>query len=452
MHDSEGKPVLCQNREPWEEAVSGTELLDALVATFKRYLVLPEHAAEVLALWVVLTYAHDAFEISPLLVVTSPQKQCGKTLLLTVLGELVSRPLPASNITAAALFRAVERWTPTLLVDEADTFLRESDELRGIINSGHRRASAYVVRTVGDEHEPQHFRTWAPKALAAIGSLHPTLEDRAIPVGLQRKGPGEHVERLRLREAGPELWRLARKAARWANDHSPALAAHVPAEIDGLHNRAQDKAEPLMAIAELAGSDWPAKARRALRAILEATEDASREVLLLSDLQAVWPPKKDRAPTKDLLELLHGLEDRPWSAYGRTGKPMQPVQLARLLKPFGVKPRTLQEGEGRTTRTTAKGYYREEMAPLWDRYLPSAADTPDPGRHTDTPAGSLGNPASLSVTQDEACDGTECEKAEHLQVCDGVTDQEGGPGEGSSIPTEPASLFSEGPPYEEGGV
>jgi hypothetical protein len=131
---------------------------------------------------------------------------------------------------------------------------------------------------------------------------------------------------------------------------------------------------------------------------------------------------------------------------------MKPVQLARLLRPFGVKSRTLQEGEGRTSRTTAKGYFYVELVPLWARYLPAPADTPDPIRHTDTPAGSFGNPASLSVTQDEACDVTECKKAEHLQACDGVTDLERDSAEGTSSPAEPATLFSDASRYEEGGV
>jgi putative DNA primase/helicase len=101
-----------------------------------------------------LAWVVEAFDISPLLSITSPTKRCGKSTLLDIVALLAPRAVPASNITAASLFRIVEKFSPTLLVDEADTFLGDNDELRGIINSGHRRSSAFVVRTVGDDHEP----------------------------------------------------------------------------------------------------------------------------------------------------------------------------------------------------------------------------------------------------------------------------------------------------------
>jgi putative DNA primase/helicase len=173
--------------EPWPDPVNAARLLDNIADVARAYLVLPNGAAELLALWVLHAHAHDCFDISPVLAITSPTPECGKTTCLTLLGALVPRPCPASNITSAALFRAVEKWHPTLLIDEADTFLKSSDELRGILNSGHQRSSAYVIRTVGDDHEPRQFRTWAPKAVALIGKLPPTLASRAIHIELRRK-------------------------------------------------------------------------------------------------------------------------------------------------------------------------------------------------------------------------------------------------------------------------
>ena len=149
-----GAAVTLPTPEPWPEPVDGTVLLETLTETIKRHLVLPAGAAEAVALWTLHAHAHDTAAISPILAVTSPTPECGKTTLLTILHALVPRPLPTSNITVAALFRAVEKWQPTLLIDEADTFLRNSDELRGVLNSGHNRAGAYVIRTVGDDHEP----------------------------------------------------------------------------------------------------------------------------------------------------------------------------------------------------------------------------------------------------------------------------------------------------------
>ncbi len=75
---------------------------------------------------------------------------------------------------------------PTLLIDEADTFLPENEELLGILNSGHRRGGS-VLRTVGEEFEPPSFSTHSACAVALIGKLPATLADRSVPIELLRR-------------------------------------------------------------------------------------------------------------------------------------------------------------------------------------------------------------------------------------------------------------------------
>ena len=120
---------LITEVEPWPESVDGATLLDELVHTIKAYVVLPRGAAQALALWILHTYCLDAFVVSPLLVLKSPEKRCGKTTGLTILHFLVKRAVSAANISPAVLFRSIEKYQPTLLIDEADTFLRHNDEL-----------------------------------------------------------------------------------------------------------------------------------------------------------------------------------------------------------------------------------------------------------------------------------------------------------------------------------
>lgn len=183
--------------EPAAKSVKGASLLDEIRATICRFCVMPDHAADLAAAWVVHAWCHDAADISPLLVLTSPEKRCGKTTALSAIGALVPRPAHAVNISTAVVFRVVEAYRPTLLVDEADTFLAASDELRGVLNGGHNRLSAYVWRIEGEEREPRRFNVWAPKAIALIGSAPDTLEDRAILVRLRRKAGDETVDRFR---------------------------------------------------------------------------------------------------------------------------------------------------------------------------------------------------------------------------------------------------------------
>src|ERR1043166_2075552 len=131
---------------PLPQPVDGCLLLDSLAAGLRRHVVLPMWAAEALALWIVHTFAFQLRDVSAYIGVESPEKRCGKTTLLTLISQLVHRPVVASNISPPAFFRVIEELRPTLLIDEADTFLRGNDELRGILNAGNRRDTAFVVR------------------------------------------------------------------------------------------------------------------------------------------------------------------------------------------------------------------------------------------------------------------------------------------------------------------
>ena len=178
---------------PWGEGVNGAALLTDIHAAILRFCVLPEHSAPLMAVWVLHSWAHEAADISPVLAFVSPEKRCGKTTALSIIGALVPKAMHNVNITTSVLFRVIELHAPTVLIDEADTYLGDNDELRGILNGGHNRLSAYVWRSVGDDHEPRRFKVWAPKCIAMIGKLPDTLEDRALVVPLRRKQSGETV-------------------------------------------------------------------------------------------------------------------------------------------------------------------------------------------------------------------------------------------------------------------
>jgi Protein of unknown function (DUF3631) len=235
----QGRTVEFSEPVPWPDPVDGAVLLADVAAAFTRFVALPPLAEVAAALWTMHAHALDAAAASPLLALTSPEKRCGKTTTLSLLARLVPRALLSSNISPASLFRIVEKYTPTLLVDEADSFLRDKEELRGILNSGHTRDAAFVVRTVGDENEPRRFSTWAAKAVALIGHLPDTLADRSLVVPMRRRAAGEHVERLRLDRAGG-FEDLRRRAARWAADRLGELRGADPEVPSELGDRAAD--------------------------------------------------------------------------------------------------------------------------------------------------------------------------------------------------------------------
>ena len=364
----QGQNIILQDPEPWPEPVDGDRLLGELAQTFRRFVILPDHGEVTTALFILHTHAIDAADISPLLGVTSPEKRCGKSLLLEISGGLVRRPLPASNISPAALFRAIEKFHPCLLIDEADAFMRDSDEFRGLLNAGHRRSTAIVIRTVGDEHEPKMFSTWGAKAIALIGKLPDTLADRSIPIRLRRKRRDENVERVRHKQLGSELERIRRKAARWTQDHMETLRAADPEVPEELNDRAGDNWRPLLAIADTAGGSWPERARKAAEVLSGAVQegDASVRALLLADLRDLFTTRKvDELPSATIVDALKEMEEKPWPEW-KSGKPMTTRQLARLLSPFGVKPEQLWIDGGKT-----RGYRLAALEETFSRYLGS---------------------------------------------------------------------------------
>jgi putative DNA primase/helicase len=383
----QGRPLSLPDIESWYEAVDGAELLTALSAAIRSHVVMEDGAADAIALWIVHTYALDSFSTSPRLAITSPEKQCGKTTLLDVLAPLVRRALPTVNVTSSVIFRVVEMAAPTLLIDEADTFLKDNDELRGILNSGHRRHSAAVVRNVGDNHEPRQFSTWAAVAIAMIGRLPDTLEDRSIPIRLQRRRPNEYIAQFRADRVG-ELMRLARMAARWVADNESNLRDADPEMPSELYNRTAENWRPLITIADAAGGDWPERARAVARASIANSDPAqSIRVGLLQDIKWILDgqpaedgkaqlPPQEKIPSVDLAGALAGIEGRPWGEWGRTGKAITPNSLARLLASFSIHPENLRVSAGKVL----KGYRRDHFEGFFDRYLSDG----DSNRYTAT--------------------------------------------------------------------
>ena len=351
------------SEEGGESTVSITELLDELVATLNRYLILPKGAVDAIALWIVHAYAHDAARISPLLALLSPDRRCGKTTALELIGSLVPRPLTTANITSAGLFRVVERMNPTILVDEADTFLRRDHSLLGILNAGHVRTSAFVIRATADA-DVRAYSVWCPKIIAAIGSLPATLADRAIIIRLSRKRSDETVERLRL-DHQEDRASIGAYINRWVLDNADHIRSIDPYVPEVLNDRAADNWRPLLALAEIAGGKWVERARNAAIALSRMTDDDDEtdQTLLLADIKTIFlEAGRDRLRSTQITEKLAQMEHRAWPEW-KNGRPMTAVQLAEMLARFNIHPTTHRFGD-----TTAKGYLLAQFADSFARY------------------------------------------------------------------------------------
>lgn len=354
---------------PYTGEVEGGVLLKELYDCIREYVVLDECYGVALTLWIVQTYCYKNFSYAPLLLINAPEKACGKSVALGMVAKLVPRPLECANITVASLFRVIESKHPTLLIDEADTFLEGKTELTGILNSGYEARGA-VLRTeqVGDRFEVVAYKVFGPKALAGI-ALDRHLPDatlsRAIHVGMRRKVKGESVSRLRSFDS-TRASNLRSRIMKFVSDKKEDLKPNEIALPEELGDREQDNWDPLFSIAASAGDDWLSRAKQAALAIKGATEEPhSLSNNLLHDVREVLTGfNADRIPTLHLLDLLTQDPDMGWSSFNK-GLPLAPRQLASNLKTYGIQPKTVRM----SSSSTPKGYVIREFDDAFKRYL-----------------------------------------------------------------------------------
>jgi hypothetical protein len=352
-----------------------------------RYLVLPGEAeATALALWTLHTHALDGAHATPYLLILSPEKRSGKTRVQEVLELLAARPWRVTGASEAAIFRKIALQRPTLLLDEIDAifagFSERTEPLRAILNAGNR-PGASVARCVGDKGDQvRDFPIFCPKALAGIDKgdrIPDTIRDRAISIAMRRKTGAEPVERFRFREAEAAAGPLRDRLCAWGQVVAERLLEAEPAQPPQLDDRAAEAWEPLLAIADMAGGVWPARAREAAITLSapDKREEQSLGTTLLVAIRAAFGDE-DRVTTADLLARVNADDELPFGGW-RDGKGLDGRILAKLLRPYWVRPvapggpgerlgpRTIKLRDG----STAKGYLREWFVDAWERWTPS---------------------------------------------------------------------------------
>jgi Protein of unknown function (DUF3631) len=358
----------------------GRELLDELHRTLARFVILPsEEAADAVVLWIAGTHVLAAFQTAARLAIKSPEKRCGKSRLLDIVAGTCHAPLMSVNATVPAIFRSIgndEGDPPTLLIDEADTLwgtkraAENNEDLRALVNAGHQRGRP-ALRCVGPQQIPTEFATFAMVALAGIGDLPDTITDRAVNITMRRRKPGEKVSPYRQRRDGPVLDNLRDRLEKWG---ASAVSALVKAEPDmPVEDRAADTWEPLVAIADHVGGDWPRRARTACRVLVEQAESNDEEqslsLRLLGDVRSMFTVRDvNFLSSNDLVKDLRRIDEAPWDSLQ-----LDTYSLAHRLKEFEIKP-------SRNSAGTARGYRLADCMDAFGRYLRQTPSEP-----SDTP-------------------------------------------------------------------
>jgi hypothetical protein len=360
--------------------LTGAALLDALRDALTRYVVIPTpQAADAIVLWIAASHAQPAWAHAPRLVIRGPEKRCGKSRLLDVVEATCHDPFVTVNASPAAVYRSITPDPPTLLVDEADTIFgpnaEGNEDLRGLLNAGHQH-NRPAKRYDAARNRVESIPTFAMAALAGIGAMPDTIEDRAVVVRMRRRAPGETVSPYRHRRDRPGLRVIADQLRTWLRGDLAKLEAAEPGMP--VEDRAADTWEPLVAVADHASRHWPDRARLAVVALTTESAEAtqpSHRVRLLVDCRTAFGP--DTAlPTARLLDRLRADPEAPWCDYGPTG--LTAAKLGTLLREYDIRSANIRF----TDATQSKGYRRADFTDAWTRYCPP--DRPDPA--PDVPA------------------------------------------------------------------
>lgn len=356
-------------------------LVSDLTAFIRSYVVMSEAQTLTVALWVIHTHCFSAFQQTPYLAVTSPEKQCGKSRLLEVVSLLVHEPWATAIPSEAVLYRKIDMSSPTLLLDEVDTIANLRNDRyeghRAILNAGHRNG-ILVPRCVGQSGQVEEFRSYCPKLLAGIGTLWDTVADRSIPIRMARKRPEDTVQGFRRRDAEPVATALLERVVAWADRSRDKLADARPDMPDQLSDRMQEGCEPLVAIADMLG--YGPQARAALVELLTAERLDSAETMrirLLRDIRDIFVTAERKhgrtlpgMGSEQLRARLIAVEDSPWSSY--YGRSFDARDLSGLLAHYGIKRQTIRRPKSelrKGQKAIVKGYKRDDLADAWERYL-----------------------------------------------------------------------------------
>lgn len=351
-----------------------------VVKYLETYMVLPGSLVLVIAAWVIAAWLIDLFDRFPHLAVTSPEKRCGKTLLLDLLFLIVPKGRYTTNISPSALYRVIEAERPTLLMDESQSISRRGSEasevIREILNAGIGR-NAKVTRCAGEQHDKiVEFAVYSPKVFALIGDLDGVLADRCLPVRLERKTKEARVERYRSRIIEPIGKALGEKLEKWTKSNAKKVSEiydHLePFPIE--NDRMAELLLPLQAVLVVAAGD---EALEILSDYATDLDERDREqetqtpgVRLLAACRELFGKKVGFMPTDTLIASLVDRREEPWHRWNR-GEPMSREALANLLRPYGIR-------SARNKTQTARGYFAADFTDAWDRYLPPLKKPPKP--------------------------------------------------------------------------
>jgi hypothetical protein len=359
--------TISEESEPWGEAVDTAELLAAIEAKFRRYVVATDAVVVATALWTPFTYVVEIATHATKLLYTSPVKDAGKSTALHVARWMVQRAYAAVEATGAVLFRIIDRLKPTLLLDEADTlFARRSSSLAHIINESWTNSGSKIPRAKASGKGYDEYDVYGAQLIGMKGLRMPdTTQSRCIICRFWPKLPNEQVDEFTYQD-DDEFKVIRRKLMRWAVDNAVTLRAAKPSFPPGFNNRIRTNWKLLLAIADLAGGEWPERARNAALELEADRDEQSEEIRLVAGTYDVWRSAEEVRTAESLCAALAAHPSGEWADFRGKG-PIGKHQLAAILREFGI--RSFTGHPTKRSNLTRSSYRRAQFEPLWARLL-----------------------------------------------------------------------------------
>jgi hypothetical protein len=366
-----GGEVSTEKTEPWPDPVNTAELLQECSNKICRHVVLQEHLLMTTVLWTAHTwlYDHNVPTHSPILAATSAEPDSGKTTLVGAAGRMSPRLSLNTEITGPSLYRFVDKVKPTLVLDEADDLFTRKSDLKHIVNAGWTRGWKIPRQvSLGGVWRTVDFDPFTPKAIALVGrNLPPATRSRSIELRMVPKRADEKVEEFSYQDDA-EFAVIRRKFARWAADNAAALKQAKPIIPAGLNNRAAANWKLLLAIAELAGASWPAKARKAAERLTRSGRQPSDGVRLLAAFHEWFATGRSEITSEDVVAELRKDPTSIWAEHNR-GAPISQRQVAHLLDAYDIHPVPLHPTKRKDF--SRQGYKLTQFVDTFARYLPA---------------------------------------------------------------------------------
>ena len=367
--DAKGNKSAEQNMLDDTQAYQGEfrplELINEIISIIQEHIIIRQEEAVAIAYWILQTYNQNAFYYAPKLLIISPEKRCGKTTLLQLIEMLAYKPLPTSNCSQASLFKIIEKYQPTLLLDEADTFLKQNIDLTNIVNSSFDKKHP-VYRSCGKNYEDfKKYDTFCMMAIASIGGLADTIMDRGIRINIRRKLNTETVQPLRAKIAEKRFKLLKEKCLKFMLDNGEKAGSKSFEYISGLNDRECNVWDGIISIAEIVGDkDRVISVARALSSSDNEATDSIRTALL-KNILCIFKERdfKDIA-SQDLVASLIEIEEAPWATYNH-GRALTTHALGRLLREFNI-----SSFQKVVNGSNNKHYSFNSFTDVFSRYIP----------------------------------------------------------------------------------